>query len=93
MKKYNSIIFYYSVFIVTVVLIGSVFFLPRPFNIIQPIAFAPMFIFFWLKITSPEDATESSWSVRLILILFVLSSLGILGYYLAKQAPQADACL
>ena len=88
MKQSNNFVFYYAVAITSILLIGSIFFFPTPFNIIQPIILTPMFLFFWLKITSPEEATEASWSGRLVLVIISLTGLGILGYYLASQTPE-----
>ena len=92
MKKQTGFFFYYTTAAITIVLIGSVFFLTEPFNFALPLLFLPSFIFSWLKITNPQEATENSWSLRLLTIIAVLSALGLFAFQLeSKSVKKIDA--
>jgi len=86
MKNIGKFFFYYTVLGVTGLTIGSFFFLPTPYNLIQPIVLVPSLLFFWLKITDPDSATESSWSGRIVVVLTVLTALMLFGYYLKSDS-------
>lgn len=82
MKNLTRFFFYYTFLAINSLAVVSVFFLERPYNLIYAVVLIPSVLFFWLKVTDPQHATESSWSARLVIAIGVLSSLSILGYYL-----------
>ena len=82
MKNLTRFFFYYTFLAINGLSIISVFFLERPYNLLYAAVLIPSVLFFWLKVTDPQHATESSWSARLVVVIGVLSALSILGYYL-----------
>lgn len=87
MGKFEKILAFYSIIAITTLLIGSVSFLPRPQNFLMLALFFPIAIYFWFRVTNPGEVNMSKWSLRLLLMLFVLSTLGIFGYSLAVKTP------
>ena len=91
MKKFRGFSYYYTLLVVTVLVFGSVFFLPHPLRIIQPLILIPTFFYFWLNITDPEGATEAVWSTRAAVLILGMAMLGMFGYgYAMKMNGQAE---
>jgi len=93
MKKLTRFFFYYTFLLLNAMTVVSVVFLETPYNLIYAVVLTPALVFFWLKITDPIGATESSWSARLVIAIGVLSSLSILGFYLFQVEKQEIAAL
>jgi len=85
MKKFRSFSYYYTLLVVTILVFGSAFFLPYPFRVIQPLILVPTFLYFWLNITNPEEATEAEWSTRATILVLGLVALGLFGYGLTVK--------
>lgn len=81
----NTFLFFYSAVCVTVVFFASAFLNPSPLNFISGVALLPLLIYFWLKMTSASQVSSSKWSLRFILIIFLLSALGIFSFSLRQK--------
>lgn len=86
MKGFEKFLFFYSIIVSTALGIGSLFFSPLPENFIGIAVFLPVIAYFWLRVTSPADVPSSKWSLRLILVVFILTTLGIFGFSLFRKA-------
>ncbi|OGM17662.1 hypothetical protein A2V61_04065 [Candidatus Woesebacteria bacterium RBG_19FT_COMBO_47_8] len=82
----EKFLFVYGIIVATAIGIGSLFFSPRPENFVGLILFLPVIAYFWLRLTSPADVSSSKWSLRLILVVFILTTFGIFGFSLNKKA-------
>ncbi|KKU10505.1 MAG: hypothetical protein UX13_C0010G0005 [Candidatus Woesebacteria bacterium GW2011_GWB1_45_5] len=83
-------LFYYCLIATTILLLVSYFVLPKPQNIANVIVLAPVAIFFWIYATNPSSINASKWSIRFVIVVFILSTLGIFSYILASRyLPQA----
>jgi len=82
----EKFLFVYGIIVATAIGIGSLFFSPRPENFVGLILFLPVIAYFWLRLTSPADVSSSKWSLRLILVVFILTTFGIFGFSLFKKA-------
>jgi hypothetical protein len=83
MKKLEKFLAFYSIIVVTTLIVGATGLLPRPHNFIMLFLFLPVGIYFWLRLSAPNEVVASKWSVRLLLLIAILSGLGIFGYYLS----------
>jgi hypothetical protein len=88
MKGFEKFLFFYSIIAVTALGIGSLFFSPRPENFIGLIGLLPVIAYFWLRLTSPSEVSSSKWSLRLVLVIFVLSTLGVYGFSLFRRMDE-----
>src|SRR4030042_2624420 len=86
MRGMEKFLFVYGIIVATAIGIGSLFFSPRPENFVGLILFLPVIAYFWLRLTSPADVSSSKWSLRLILVFFILPTFGIFGFSLNKKA-------
>ena len=86
MRKFEKFMFFYSLVAVTVLAISSAIFSPGPQNIIAGIAYLPIFVFFWLRLTSPNDTDAAGWSARLAVVAVLLSALGFYVVNLSSSA-------
>jgi len=91
-------LFYYCLIATTILLLVSYFVLPKPQNIANVVVLAPVALFFWIYATNPASINASKWSVRFLIVVTLLSSLGIFSYFLAsrflpKAAPIVDPTL
>lgn len=85
MKKFEKFLFFYSILITTVILISFGLMSPKPLNLISIASFSPVVFYLWVRFTSPQAVDAEKWSLRFLLVLLVLSSLGIYGFYLARS--------
>lgn len=88
MKKISRFFFYYTFILLNGLTVVSLFFLGSPYNLLYGVVLVPSLLFFWIKITDPLHATESSWSARLVIAIAVVSSLLIFGFYLRNDLYQ-----
>ena len=84
MKRFEKILFAYSIVAVTAVLITFGLYSPSPQNLISSLLLAPIALYFWLKITSPQEVNVSKWSLRLVAIVAILTALGVYGSFLSR---------
>lgn len=83
-------LFYFSLISTTILLLVSYFVLPKPQNIANVIALAPVALYFWIYATNPSSVNASRWSIRFVIVVTLLSLLGIFSYILASRyLPQA----
>lgn len=88
MKNLTNIVFYYTVFALTILTLASFFYLDMPYSLIQAVLISPSALFFWLRITDPEHATEASWSGRLITVVVILISVSLFSFYIFINKPK-----
>ena len=85
MRAYEKFLFYYGIIVATAIGLGSLFFAPQPQNFAVLLMFIPVIFYFWIRVTSPADVSSSKWSLRLILVVFIVTALGIFGYSLSQK--------
>ena len=85
MRAYEKFLFYYGIIVATAIGLGSLFFAPQPQNFAVLLLFIPVIFYFWIRVTSPADVSSSKWSLRLILVVFIVTALGIFGYSLSQK--------
>ena len=88
MRGFEKFLFVYGIIAATAIGIGSFFFSPRPENFIGLVLLFPIIAYFWLRVTSPAQVPSSKWSLRLILVVFILVTLGIFGFSLFRKAEE-----
>ena len=86
MKILTKFFFYYTLISLNALTVVSIFFLQAPLNLLYAVVLAPSTLFFWLKVTDPKGATESSWSARIVITIGIVSSLLILALYLQTDS-------
>lgn len=82
MKKFEKILFGYSIIAVTLIFITSGLFAPSPQNLISAALLLPILAFFWLRVTNPQSVTVAKWSARLLIVIGLLSSMSIYAFIL-----------
>lgn len=87
MGKLKKILAVYSIIATTALIIGSPFFLSRSAGIFLLILISPICIFLWLKVSGPEEVNATKWSVRLLLIITILTGLATFAYFLSVRKP------
>lgn len=85
MHKFEKFLTFYSTTVIAILLVASVTFLQRPHNFLMLGLFLPICIYFWLRVTSPEGTSVSKWSLRLLVVLFVFTGLGLTAYFLSTN--------
>jgi len=90
MRKFEKYIFIYSAIAVTVFFLTSAFLSPTPQNFISGILILPIFLYFWLKLTSAQEVDLSKWSIRLLIIIVLISALAVYTYFLSLTKDKAD---
>jgi glucan phosphoethanolaminetransferase (alkaline phosphatase superfamily) len=85
MSRLHKILTVYSTVFITAFAISSPFFLPRPYSLLLTILLVPFVVYFWIGITNPSQVNVGKWSVRLLIVLIILSSLGIGTFWLSKK--------
>lgn len=98
MRFLKGLLFYYSLIAVTVLLAGSFFLLPSPQNIANTLILVPVAFLLWTYATNPNSVTASTWSIRFVIVIGLVSSLAVFSYflsmkYLPKSAPIVDPAL
>ncbi len=83
MKGFKIFLSYYSIVVVTVLLIGSAFFVSKPYGYIHLVLFLPVVIYFWLTSSGPKEVNSAKWSLRFLSIIIIFSVLGIYGLFLS----------
>jgi hypothetical protein len=76
----KKLLFYYSIILTTVLIIGTIFFMPEPRNFVLSASLIPITLFLWLITTSPGRVSAANWSLRLLLIVGLFSALGLYSY-------------
>lgn len=90
MKQIKIIIFYYGLIATTILLPVSYLLLPKPQNIANTIILIPVVFFFWSNVGNPGSSPTPKWSQRLLIMVFLLSILGTVSYFLStKYSPKA----
>jgi hypothetical protein len=87
MKGFRIFATYYSLITITVLLVGSLFFFPKPHSLIMAALLTPLAAFFWLKASGPGETNPAKWSARFVTIVFMLSVLGIFAFSLTRLVP------
>jgi len=84
MKNSEKILFIYSIVAITAVFISSAIFNPSPQNLVSSVILLPLLGFFWLRITNPGKTSLPKWSLRVLITIVVISSLGVYATFLSK---------
>lgn len=82
MKKFEKFLFFYSIIASTIFFISFGLTSPTPLNFISGVLFLPVIFYFWIRLTSPQSVNADKWSLRFLVSIAILSSLGIFAYYL-----------
>lgn len=84
MKRFEKILFFYSIIAVTVLLVSFGILEPRPINLISTVLLIPPVFYFWIRLTSPEATSPEKWSLRFLISLAALCLFGIYAFNLLK---------
>ena len=84
MNKFEKFLFFYSIIAVTSLFVSFGILSPKPLNLISLTILSPIIFYFWIRLTSPQSVSAEKWSLRLLLVIIVISGLGIFGYYLTR---------
>jgi len=87
MHSYQKFLFYYSLIILTTLLVISLFFIPKPQNFFALALFIPIPLYFWLKTTLEGEDRPYRWSLKMLGILLVTGILGLFAFWLAGKTP------
>ncbi len=87
MHSYQKFLFYYSLIVLTFLLVVSLFFAPKPQNFFALALFIPIPLYFWLKITLQEEDNPYRWSLKMLSVLLVAGILGIFAFWLSGKTP------
>jgi len=85
MRSYQKFLFYYSLIITTILLVACFTFAPQPQNFFALALFAPIPLYFWLKISLEGENSPYRWSLKMLSILFLTGILGIFAFWLAGK--------
>ena len=91
MGKLKRILAIYSIIASTALIIGSPFFLSRSAGLFLLVLISPICIFLWLKISGPEEVNAAKWSLRLLLIIIILTGLVTFAYFLSVRKPACQS--
>jgi len=84
MKKFEKLLFIYSIAAVTAILITFGLYSPMPQNLISGLLLLPILLYFWLRMTNPQEVKVPRWSGRLLIIVVVLCALGVYAGFLSR---------
>lgn len=87
MGKLKKILAIYSIVVLTALVVGSPLFLSRLAGLLLLVLISPICIFFWLKVSGPEEVSATKWSIRLLSIIIILTGLSIFAYFLSVRKP------
>jgi hypothetical protein len=90
MKKLEKILFVYSIVAITFVFITSGIFTPSPQSLISSMLLFPILAFFWIRVTNPQEVNVAKWSLRLVIVVILISALGIYGSFLSQLITGKD---
>lgn len=85
MKKFEKFLFFYSILAITTLFVSFGLTYPKPINFISLTLLSPLIFYFWLKLTGPETTTSEQWSIRFIVALIILSTIGIYTHIIAGR--------
>jgi hypothetical protein len=85
MSKLRKFLSFYSIVLTAVFAVGSPFFFPRPYSLLLTLLLIPMVIYFWIGLSNPLDVGVGKWSIRLVLIIFIFTILGIFCFWLSRN--------
>jgi hypothetical protein len=85
MKPFKFFLFYYSLIVTTLLVPVSFFLLPKPQNTLNAILLLPVVFLFWTYAAKPDSLPAPKWSQRLVIVVFGLSILGIVSYFLSVR--------
>lgn len=91
MKGFEKFLFFYSILVVTVLLISFGLFEPSPLNFISTILLIPACFYFWVRLTNPQAVSAERWSFRFLTSLIILSLVGVGGFYFSKHFANGES--
>lgn len=87
MDSYQKFLFYYSLIVLTILLVISLFFIPQPQNFFALALFIPIPLYFWLKVTLAGEDDPYRWSLKTLSLLLVVGILGVFAFWLSGKNP------
>ena len=87
MRSYQKFLFYYSFIVATVLLVICLFFIPKPQNFFSLALFAPIPLYFWLKVSLEGENNPYRWSLKMLSVLLLAGILGIFAFWLSGKTP------
>lgn len=87
MHSYQKFLFYYSLIVLTFLLVVSLFFIPKPQSFFALALFVPIPLYFWLKLTLEGEDNPYRWSLKMLSLLLVIGILGIFAFWLSGKTP------
>lgn len=91
MRSYQKFLFYYSLIVLTILLVASLFFLPQPQSFFALALFVPIPLYFWFKFTLVGEDSPYRWSLKMFSLLLATGVLGIFAFWLVGQTPNQSS--
>ena len=86
----------YTLIAATVIFLSSLLLLNGPVRTANLIVITPLVALAWINLTDPRKTSESIWSLRMLIVVFCLSLLGLFAFKLSlwpKSQPECPVCL
>jgi len=86
----------YTIIASTVIFLASLLLLSGPVRTANLIIVAPLTALSWLNLTNPQKTSEAVWSLRVVIVVFCLTVLGLitfqLSFWLKPVQPDCPDC-
>ena len=82
----------YTIIAATIIFLSSLILLSGPVRTANLIIITPLVALAWINFTNPQKTSESIWSLRMLVVVFVLTLLGVLVFRLRPVEPQPVTC-
>lgn len=86
MKKFEKILFFYSIVAITAIFLVNAAFSPNLQSLISAVILLPLVGYFWLRLTDPHKVSIENWTTRLIIVIVILTAFAFLAFYKARSA-------
>lgn len=87
MHSYQKFLFYYSLIVLTFLLVVCLFFIPKPQSFFALALFIPIPLYFWFKVTLEGEDSPYHWSLKMLSVLLIAGILGIFAFWLSGKTP------
>ena len=94
-KKFWIFFQVYTVAAATIIFLGSLLLLTGTIRTANLIIITPLTVMAWISFTNPKKASESIWSLRILIVVFCLTLLGLFAFQLSfwpKNQPECPVC-
>mgnify|MGYP001599759802 FL=1 len=95
-KKLFFIYQLYTIIAASILFLANLLLLSGPVRTANLILIIPLVILAWINLTDPRKTSESIWSLRMLIVVFCLSLLGLFAFKLSlwpKSQPECPVCL